>query len=128
MACCGLSGKGTTSTLGLLLFVTLSVIFGGIGLLILGALGLVSRRFRFWAETLWTVLSVSVPRMSHELLNDSYFWRPDLKCIVSGKLFRLSPAFSGIVFKYFNLIALGVLFGFVALLVGVLVGVINGSG
>lgn len=128
MACCGLSGRGMSSMLGLLLFVALSVIFGGIGLLILGGLGFFSRRSRFWAETLWTVLSVSVPRMSHELLNDSYFWRPDLKCVVSGKLFGFSPAFSGIVFKYFNLIALGVLFGFVALLIGAIVGVINGWG
>ncbi|HUT02996.1 MAG TPA: hypothetical protein VM163_03810 [bacterium] len=117
-----------SSMLGLLLFVTLSVVFGGIALLLLGSLGLFSRRFRFWAETLWTVLSVSVPRMFHELLNDSYFWRPDLKCVVSGKLFRFSPAFSGIVFKYFNLIVLGVLFGFVALLIGAIVGVINGWG
>ena len=125
MACCGLSGKGMTSMVGLLVFVTLSLIFGGLGLLLLGFLGLFSKRFRFWARTLLTVLSVSVPRMFHELLNDSYFWRPDLKCVVSGKLFGFSPAFSGFVFRYFNLFVIigmlglmGILAGAVAKLVG----------
>jgi len=125
MACCGLSGKGMTSMVGLLVFVTLSLIFGGLGLLLLGFLGIFSKRFRFWARTLLTVLSVSVPRMFHELLNDSYFWRPDLKCVVSGKLFGFSPAFSGFVFRYFNLFVIigmlglmGILAGAVAKLVG----------
>jgi len=121
MACCGLTGKGMTSMLGLLLFVTLSVVFGGIALLLLGFLGVFSKRFRFWARTLATVLSVSVPRMTHELLNDSYFWRPDLKCVVSGKLFGYSPAFSGFVFKYFNLIVLVGMFGVVGILAGAIV-------
>ena len=125
MACCGLSGKGMTSMLGLLVFVTLSFIFGGLGLLLLGFLGLFSKRFRFWARTLLTVLSVSAPRMFHELLNDSYFWRPDLKCVVSGKLFGFSPAFSGFVFKYFNLIVLGLMFGSIALLMGALLRVLT---
>ena len=118
MACCGLSGKGMTSMLGLLVFVMLSVLLGGLGVGALGLLGVFSKRFRFWARTLSTVLSVSVPRMFNELLNDSYFWRPDLKCVVSGKLFGFSPAFSGFIFKYFNLIVLGVMFGFAALLMG----------
>jgi len=121
MACCGLSGKGMTSMLGLLVFVTLSFVFGGLSLLLLGFLGLFSRRFRFWAQTLLTVLSVSVPRMFHELLNDSYFWRPDLKCVVSGKLFGYSPAFSGFVFKYFNLFVIIGMFGLVGLLAGAIV-------
>lgn len=118
MACCGLSGKGMTSMVGLLVFVILSLIFGGLGLLLLGFLGIFSKRFRFWARTLLTVLSVSVPRMFHELLNDSYFWRPDLKCVVSGKLFGLSPAFSGFVFRYFNLFVIFGLFGLMGILAG----------
>ncbi|MCD6326378.1 hypothetical protein J7M28_02330 [bacterium] len=77
-----------------------------------------SKRFRFWARTLATVLSVSTPRMFNELLNDSYFWRPDLKCIVSGKLFGLSPAFSGFVFKYFNLFLIIGMLGLMGLLAG----------
>ncbi len=121
MACCGLSGKGMTSMLGLLVFVTLSFIFGGLGVLLLGFLGVFSKRFRFWARTLVTVLSVSVPRMFHELLNDSYFWRPDLKCVVSGKLFGYSPAFSGFVFKYFNLFVIVGMFGLMGLLAGAIV-------
>ena len=121
MACCGLSGKGMTSMLGLLVFVTLSLIFGGLSLLLLGFLGLFSKRFRFWARTLLTVLSVSVPRMFHELLSDSYFWRPDLKCVVSGKLFGYSPAFSGFVFKYFNLFVIIGMLGLVGLLAGAIV-------
>ena len=121
MACCGLSGKGMTSMLGLLVFVSLSFIFGGLGLLLLGFLGLFSKRFRFWARTLLTVLSVSAPRMFHELLNDSYFWRPDLKCVVSGKLFGYSPAFSGFVFKYFNLFVIIGMFGLMGLVAGAIV-------
>ena len=118
MACCGLSGKGMTSMVGLLVFVILSLIFGGLGLLLLGFLGLFSKRFRFWARTLLTVLSVSVPRMFHELLNDSYFWRPDLKCVISGRLFGFSPAFSGFVFKYFNLFVIVGMFGLIGILAG----------
>ena len=121
MACCGLSGKGMTSMLGLLVFVTLSFVFGGVSLILLGFLELFSKRFRFWARTLSTVLSVSAPRMFHELLNDSYFWRPDLKCVVSGKLFGYSPAFSGFVFKYFNLFVIVGMFGLVGLLTGAIV-------
>jgi len=107
-----------TSMLGLLIFLTFSVVLGGLGLLLFGALGVFSKRFRFWARTLATVLSVSTPRMFNELLNDSYFWRPDLKCIVSGKLFGLSPAFSGFVFKYFNLFLIIGMLGLMGLLAG----------
>jgi hypothetical protein len=58
--------------------------------------------------------------MFHELLNDSHFWRPDLRCVVSGKLFGLSPAFSGFIFRYFNLFVIIGMLGLVALLAGAL--------
>jgi len=117
MACCGLSGKSMTSMMGLLAFLIFSVVFGSIGLAVLLVLAIFSERCRLWAKTLWTLLSVSVPRMFDELINSSYFLRPDLKCVVSGKFFRVSPAFSGFVFKYFNLLILGLMAGIVVVLV-----------
>ena len=57
-----------------------------------------------------------MPGVLRALLSDSYIWRPELKCMVSGRLFRLSPAFSGLVFKYFNLILIVGIVGLVGLL------------
>jgi len=111
MACCGLSGKGMTSMFGLLAILVLSMVFGVLGLGLFYGAGVFSRRSRFWGRTLSAVLVTSVPRMFQELLTDAYFWRPDLKCVVSAKLFRFGPALSGFVFKYFNLIVLSIILG-----------------
>ncbi|OGL45911.1 MAG: hypothetical protein A2161_02030 [Candidatus Schekmanbacteria bacterium RBG_13_48_7] len=105
---------------GLLVYITFSVGFGGFGLILLLVPSLFSRRARLWWKTLWTLVSISVRRMFNEILNDAYFWRPDLKCIVSGKFFRISPAFSGFVFKYFNLLVLGLILCILMVITGTL--------
>ena len=90
------------------------LLYGFVGLFVLSAAGLFARTARGYRRALWSGICGSMPAVFKELLNDSYIWRPELKCRVSGRLFRLSPAFSGLVFKYFNLIVIAGIVGLVS--------------
>jgi len=106
MACCGLSSKGGTSAIGLLLFLSSTVIFGSAGILILTLGSIFSRKSRFWRDTLISVLGTSVSKMWNDLLKEAYFINPKLKCSLSGRLYKYSPRMSGFIFKYFNAVIL----------------------
>ncbi|HUT02995.1 MAG TPA: hypothetical protein VM163_03805 [bacterium] len=106
--------KPITSLPVLLLFCLFLLFYGLVGLFVLSAAGLFSRTARHYRRALWSGLCCSMPAVFRELLNDSYIWRPELKCMVSGRLFRFSPAFSGLVFKYFNLIVIVAMVGLVS--------------
>ena len=106
MACCGLSGKGMTSMVGLLFFLLFTVIFGCTGVLLLFIGSLFSKRAKFWRDTLAAILGTSIPSMWKDLINEAYFINPKAKCVLSGRLYRYSPRFSGFVFKYFNILVL----------------------
>ena len=99
----------------LLLFCLFLLFYNFIGLFLFSAAGLFSRTARHYRRAFWAALCRSMPAVFKELLSDSYIWRPELKCVISGKLFRLSPAFSGLVFKYFNLIVIVAMVGLIGL-------------
>ena len=113
--------RQTLTSLILLVFaIGLSTVFGFVGVVVLYGLGVFSKRCRQSAGELFGLIKGSLPRMFKEFLTNCYLWRPDLRCVVSGKLFSLSPAFSGLVFKYFNLVVLVLVVGLIAVLAGTL--------
>ncbi len=102
----------------LLVFWTFLIIYGLAGLVALYGAGIFSALPRAKARALRSEFFPALVNVFKELLNDAYVFRPELKCIVSGKLFGLSPAFSGFVFKYFNLFLIIGTLGLMALLAG----------
>jgi hypothetical protein len=114
MACCGLSGKGATSAIGLLFFLSFTIIFGFMGVLLLGIGALFDKRLKFWRDTLISILDTSISKMWNDLMKDAYFINPKLKCSLSGKIYRFSPRFSGFIFKYFNVVVIVLIFFIIA--------------
>lgn len=105
----------------LLVFWIFLVVYGLAGLVVLYGAGVFFRICRAKARILLSEFFPALVGLFKELLSDAYVFRPDLKCVVSGKLFGYSPAFSGFVFKYFNLFVIMGMFGLVGLLGGAIV-------
>jgi hypothetical protein len=106
MACCGLSSKGGTSAIGLLFFLSFTIVFGSVSLFLLIIGSVFSKKLGFWRDTLISVMVTSVSKMWNDLIKEAYFINPKLKCTLSGKLYKFSPRMSGFIFRYFNIVVL----------------------
>jgi hypothetical protein len=105
----------------LLSFWIFLVVYGLAGLAALYGAGIFFRPCRAKARILLSEFFPALVGLFKELLSDAYVFRPELKCVISGRLFGLSPAFSGFVFRYFNLFVIIGILGLMGILAGAVV-------
>lgn len=107
MVCCGLSGKSVQSLLGLTLVLTLTVGLGGPAAAAALGLAAFGPRGRHWARTAGAMWVVAVGRLCEDVAENVRVLLLRTRCRLAGRLFRLSPRLSGLVYKHFGSLAGG---------------------
>ena len=109
MVCCGLSGKSVQSLLGLGMVLGLTVVVGGAAAGAALGLAALGPRGRHWARTGGILWLVAVGRLAQDVGQNLEIIVLRWRCRFSGRLFRLSPRLSGLVYRHFGLVAGGLL-------------------
>ena len=116
MACCGLDkDKPLYVVFPIVAILLMAVFIGGFTALLFSPF---SRRCRRATLVIWLFGASTVQEVKKRVLGRTYFINPQYKCLIAGRVMRVSPRLGGLLFKWFGtataifacIICLGILF------------------